>query len=156
MLRKAIILLFFLPLCLLAAAQGKITVSGTVLDDNGDPLPGLTVLVENSTDGAVTDANGRYSIKVSSSAVLLYDCMGYKQVKELVRGRNVIDVKMEPDNNYLDEVVVVGYGTMKRTDLTGSVASVSSKNIENFRTGSVVGALGGQIAGVQLSAEFCN
>ena len=153
MLRKAIILLFFLPLCLLAAAQGKITVSGTVLDDNGDPLPGLTVLVENSTDGAVTDANGRYSIKVSSSAVLLYDCMGYKQVKELVRGRNVIDVKMEPDNNYLDEVVVVGYGTMKRTDLTGSVASVSSKNIENFRTGSVVGALGGQIAGVSITTD---
>ena len=154
MLKKTIIILLSVHLCLLAAAQGgKITVKGTVVDEDGQPLPGLTVLIADTSDGTVTDKDGLYTIKAPASAILIFDCMGYTQVKEAVRGRKVINVQMETDKNVLDEVVVVGYGTMKRTDLTGSVASVSAKNLENFRTGSVVDALGGQIAGVSITSD---
>ena len=152
--KKATLFLLCVHLCLLAAGQGtKITVKGTVTDDGGQPLPGLTVLIQDTQEGTVTDLDGHYTIKAPAAATLLFDCMGFVQVREPVRGRKVIDVQMEPDNNVLDEVVVVGYGTMKRTDLTGSVASVSAKNLENFRTGSVVDALGGQIAGVSITSD---
>ena len=114
------------------AAQNKITVKGTVLDENDMPLPGLTVMVQNSTNGVVTDIDGKYSITAEGNAVLLFDCMGYLQHKEPVQKRAVINVKMTLDNNLLEEVVVVGYGTMKRSDLTGSVSSISSKHLENF------------------------
>ena len=99
------------------SAQTKITVSGTVLDENGQPLPGLTVLVENSTNGTITDADGKYTLKVNDNSVLVFDCLGYRQHKELVAKRTVINVSMEVDKNLLDEVVVVGYGTMKKSDL---------------------------------------
>ena len=134
------------------AAQNKITVKGTVLDENDMPLPGLTVMVQNSTNGVVTDIDGKYSITTESNAVLLFDCMGYLQHKEPVQKRAVINVKMTLDNNLLEEVVVVGYGTMKRSDLTGSVSSISSKHLENFKTGDVTNALGGQIAGVSVTS----
>ena len=135
------------------AAQNASTVQGRVTDEAGEALPGVTILLENTTSGTVTDDGGRYTISAPRNGILLFDCIGYKSVREPVRGRSSIDVVLAEDNNYLDEAVVVGYGTMKRSDLTGAVSSVSAKNLENFKTGSIAGALGGQIAGVSITTD---
>ena len=134
------------------SAQTVAEVRGTVTDNNGEPLVGVSVIEEGTMNGVVTDVDGTYLIKVPDTAVLLYDYMGFRQVKESVSGRGVIDVRMEEDSKFIDEAVVVGYGTMKRSDLTGSVSSVSAEDIENFKTGNVLEALGGQIAGVNITS----
>ena len=151
--KKLLSLLLFALSCMTAAAQDKITVRGTVLDGEGQPLPGVTVMIENTTDGTVTDDKGQFSLRAAKSAVLVFDCMGFRQLKEPVRGQGRIDVTMDTDENFLDEAVVIGYGTMRRSDLTGAISSVSAKNLENFKTGSVAGALGGQIAGVSVTTD---
>lgn len=136
-----------------AFAQSRITVTGTVIDETGTPMIGVGVIEQNNpTNGAVTDIDGNYSISVPKTAVLIFSYISYATQNINVAGQSVVNVNMAPDQNVLDEVVVVGYGTMKRSDLTGSVASVSSKAIDAYKTGSVVEALGGQIAGVNITA----
>ena len=144
-----------LMLCssLTAAAQGKLTVSGLVLDETGAPLIGAGVIEDgNLANGTVTDIDGKYTIVVPSDATIIFNYISYKTEMVKVAGRKVIDVTLMPDNTVLEEVVVIGYGTMKKSDLTGSVASVSSKAIEDFKSGTVLEALGGQIAGVNVTA----
>ncbi len=150
--KKALLLVTALLLSVGAFAQGQIKVSGVVTDENGDPMIGVGVVHQGTTTGEVTDIDGKYTIRVPSSAVLVFSYISYKTEEIPVAGNKTINVQMKPDNNLLDEVVVVGYGTMKRSDLTGSVASVSDKSIRDFKTGSVIEALGGQIAGVNISA----
>ncbi|MFA6859304.1 MAG: TonB-dependent receptor [Bacteroidales bacterium] len=151
--KRLLLVAVSLLLCISAFAQQEITVKGVVTDENNEPLIGVGVLQESAaSNGVITDANGKYSIKVPSNAVLVFSYISYQNQKVAVRGSSSLNVKLLPDNNFLDEVVVVGYGTMKRSDLTGSVASVSSKAIEDFKTSSVVEALGGQIAGVNITA----
>lgn len=151
---RALAFLFALMISVSAFAQAKITVTGTVLDETGMPMIGVGVVEQgNVSNGAVTDLDGNYSITVPQTAVIVFSYISYATQNISVAGQSVINVNMAPDQNVLDEVVVVGYGTMKRSDLTGSVASVSSKAIESFKTGSVVEALGGQIAGVNITAS---
>lgn len=135
-------------------AQERIAVSGVVTDETGQPMVGAGVIEEgNISNGTVTDIDGRYTITVSSAATLDFNFISYKTQKVKVAGRGRINVQMMPDNTVLNEVVVVGYGTMKKSDLTGSVASVSAKSIEDFKTSTVMEALGGQIAGVNVTAS---
>jgi len=95
-------------------AQGN-TVTGTITDSNGIPLPGVNVIEEGTSNGTQTDFDGNYSIEVSSNdAVLVYSFIGMIQVERIVGSQNVIDVAMETDQATLDEVVVVGYGTQKK------------------------------------------
>ena len=136
-----------------AFAQNRITVKGTIFDETGAPLIGAGVSEKGTSNGVITDIDGVYSISVNPDAVLTVSYISYSSQDIKVGGRNTIDVTLMPDNNLLDEVVVIGYGTMKKSDLTGSVASVSAKAIENFKTGSVVEALGGQVAGVSITAS---
>lgn len=136
--------------CISAGAQ-NINVKGVLTGADGEPLIGVTVFVEGTSNGTMTDVEGRYSLLVPRNAVLVFDYMGFRQVKENVSGRTVIDVTLEEDKTILEEAVVVGYGTMRRSDLTGSVSSVSAKNLENFKTGNVLEALGGQVAGVNIT-----
>ncbi len=151
---KAMLVAFSLLLVLEAFAQDRITVTGTVTDENGEPMIGAGVIEDgNASNGAVTDIDGKYSIKVPANSTLIFNYLTYKSEYVDVKGRKAIDVKLMPDSNLLDEVVVVGYGTMKRSDLTGSVASVSAKALEDFKTASVVEALGGQVAGVNVTAS---
>ena len=135
-----------------AIAQKRLTVTGVVSDENGAPLTGAGVMIEGTLKGTVTDIDGKYSIEAATGTVLIYNFIGYKNHSVIVRDNSVINVSLEPDRNILDEVVVVGYGTMKKSDLTGSVSSVSSKAIEVFKTGHVMEALGGQIAGVNITS----
>lgn len=135
----------------IAAFTQEITVRGIVLDETDTPLIGATVQVKNVTRGVVTDINGKFSIKAGSNAILVISYLGYKNQEIQVKGRKDFNIKLVPDNEMLDEVVVVGYGSMKRSDLTGSISSVAAKSIEGFKTSSVMEALGGQIAGVQIT-----
>ena len=150
--RRLLVSLLLMVVSLTAFAQKPITVEGIVYDENDAPLIGVGVLQAGTQNGAVTDIDGKFSVKVPKDAILIFSYIGYKDQEVPVNGRPSMIVKLEPDNTILDEVVVVGYGTMKRSDLTGSVASVSSKNIEGFKTASVVEALGGQVAGVNITA----
>lgn len=137
-----------------AFAQSRINVIGKVVDENGQPLIAAGVFEKgNKTNGAVTDLDGKYSISVPANATLIVSCLNYKEDEVPVNGRRTLDIALQPDLNLLDEVVVIGYGTMKRSDLTGAIASVSSKEVEKFKTASVLEALGGQVAGVNITAS---
>ncbi len=126
-------------------------VSGRVTDVNGQPLPGVTVVVKGTTQGTVTDGGGNYVLtNVSSGATLVFSFVGMKPQEIAVGNQSNISVRMEEATIGLDEVVAIGYGTMKKSDLTGSVTSVESENINAFPTTNVLQALSGRAAGVQV------
>ena len=129
----------------------NVTIKGVIFDETNLPLIGATVQVKGGQAGAATDLDGKYSIQAPKNGTLIISYIGYKTQEIKIQGKTSINVTLMPDNQTLDEVVVVGYGTMKKSDLTGSVASVSQKNVEGFKTSSVMEALGGQIAGVQIT-----
>lgn len=138
-------------LCVVAFAQGK-TVAGVVLDEFGDPMIGVNVAVKGTTNGAVTDFDGNYVLhNVKSSDVLAFTFIGYVTKEETVGDRAKIDLTMTEDNTALEEVVVVGYGTMKKKDLTGSVATVSAEALTAVPVASATEALTGKMAGVQIT-----
>lgn len=149
-LRGALTLLA-LALTLSATAQNKIT--GRVVDEQNQPAIGANVIVAGTTQGVSTDMDGRYSISVRKGDVLVFSYLGYKNREVTVSAQTQLDIQLEPETNIMDEVVVVGYGSMKRSDLTGAVASVSSKDVEGFKSGTVLDAIGGQIAGVQITSQ---
>ena len=134
-----------------AFAQDKIQVSGQVRSqDTGEALPGANVLEAGTTNGTVTDVQGTYRLSVASNARLVFSFIGYANVEVAVDGRSVIDMTLEPDVTSLQEVVVVGYGTVKKSDVTGSVVSLKS---DDFTPGALINveqSIQGRVAGVQV------
>ena len=131
-------------------AFAQTTITGTVSDDMA-PLPGVSILLKGTNNGVVTDFDGNYSINnVPSDGVLVFSFVGFKTKEIPVNGQSEISTVLELDVSTLDEIVVVGYGTMKRSDLTGSVVSVSSKAIEESVPTTIDQVLQGRAAGVQL------
>jgi len=129
----------------------QIRVTGVVKDADGQPMPGVAVKVTGTTLGALTDANGRYSLDVpGASAELEFSFIGYAVVTVPVNGRSVIDVTLEETTEALDEIVVVGYGTVRKSDVTGAVASVRADAIKNVSTTDAAAALQGKAPGVQV------
>lgn len=126
-------------------------IRGVVIDETDTPLIGATVMVKGTSSGVVTDLDGNFNITAAKGAILSISYIGYKNQEIKIQDQKSLNIKLLPDNTTLDEVIVVGYGSMKRSDLTGSVSSVSSKSVEGFKTSSVVEALGGQVAGVQIT-----
>ena len=147
---RGVFTLLALMLTLSVSAQNKIT--GRVVDETDQPAIGANVVIAGTTQGVSTDVDGRYAISAKKGQVLVFSYLGYKNQEVPVNAQTQIDVKLEAETNVMDEVVVVGYGSMKRSDLTGAVASVSSKDVEGFKSGSVLDAIGGQIAGVQITS----
>ena len=139
-----------LMLPVFALAQ-TIRVTGTVTDQSGAPVPGAAVMVANSSTGAVTGVDGAYSLQVSPNAVLEVSCMGYTTVQIPVQGRNRIDVTLSDDAEQLEATVVIGYGTARRQDVTGSIASVGGENLRAVPAGDVTRALEGRVAGVEMT-----
>ena len=135
----------------LSAQAQTIRVSGTVTDPSGAPVPGVAVMVVNSTTGAVTGVDGTYSLQVSPNATLEVSCMGYTTVQIPVQGRNRIDVSLADDAEQLEATVVIGYGTARRQDVTGSIASVGGENLRAVPAGDVTRALEGRVAGVEMT-----
>lgn len=127
------------------------TVKGTVKDPAGLPVIGASVFVTGTQNGTVTDADGVYSLSnVGSSATLQYSCIGYTTVDEPVNGRSVIDVVLEEENEMLEEMVVIGYGTVKKKDLTGAVSVVKPEDFKNKNNTSIGDMLQGAAAGVSV------
>ena len=112
-----------------AIAQKRLTVTGVVSDENGAPLTGAGVMIEGTLKGTVTDIDGKYSIEAATGTVLIYNFIGYKNHSVIVRDNSVINVSLEPDRNILDEVVVVGYGTMKADGSVDKERSVTNHRI---------------------------
>ncbi len=131
----------------------QIDISGRVTDrETGEALPGVSVLVKGTTQGTITDTEGNYRISVEEGSTLVFSFVGYKfQEIEVGNSSATINVNMVSDVTALSEVVVVGYGTQQRRDITGSVASISSQDIENIPVVSFENAIQGQLAGVQVS-----
>jgi TonB-dependent starch-binding outer membrane protein SusC len=142
--------LLVLPIAHLRAQNNQV-VTGKVTSDTGEDLPGVSVLVKGSATGTSTDANGKFSIQVSEEATLVFSFIGMKTTEVNVGQQTVINVTMTSDIAQLEEVVVVGYGTQKKTDVTGSVASVSSKEIKSTPITGLAQAMQGRAAGVQVS-----
>ncbi|WP_161993898.1 SusC/RagA family TonB-linked outer membrane protein [Cyclobacterium xiamenense] len=135
------------PLVLLAAS----TVSGKVTDENGEPLPGATVTVLGTTSGTVSDLDGNYSLTVEEGATLVFSYIGYVAQRITVGNQTTIDISLAPDASALEEVVVVGYGEVKKSDLTGAVGSVNSEDIIRQNPVQAAKALQGQVAGVNVN-----
>lgn len=136
-----------------AYAQNPRTVTGTVVDETGEPLIGASVRVVGESTGVATDIDGRYSMKVPASAKqLLFSYVGYHNLTADITS-DVVDVTLHPDNEILDEVVVIGYGTQKKNDLTGSVSSVGEKDFNQGLISSPEELINGKIAGVQITSN---
>lgn len=135
------------------AFSQTITVSGTVVDELGEPLIGATVQQKGTSNGTSTDIDGNYTLSVSPKATITVSYVGYNTQNIEVNGRNVINVRMQENSAVLDEVVVVGYGQMKRSDLTGSVVSVGEDAVKKSISTSIDQVLQGRAAGVQIQAN---
>lgn len=146
--RYWLLLAILLPLHCFAQT---ISVSGTVKDEKGELLPGVNIMEEGTTNGTITDFNGSYRISISGQAKLVFSYVGYQVLKTDVKNQRVINVVLREDNALLNEVVVVGYGQMKRSDLTGAVTSVSAESISKSVNTSVDQVLQGRAAGVQVT-----
>ena len=152
MLKKCIALLCLMQAGLAVSAQ-QITVTGRVTDSSGDPIPWADVYQKGTSTGTVTDDDGSYSIKVSSSeAVLVASFIGYQDSEEVVGVRSVVNFSLQSDSEMLDNAVVIGYGTARRQDLTGSVASINPEKLDNQVIFSVDDALKGGVAGLMVSS----
>lgn len=151
--QKLIFSALFACFAILVSAQDKVSVSGVVRDESGSPVPGAAVIERGSaTNGVMTDVDGKYTITVPQQAFLEFSCMGFKSALETVGVRTQIDVVLKMDNEVLEATVVIGYGTSKKGDLTGSVAVVEMEQLENAPVSSVSQALQGKIAGAEFSS----
>lgn len=134
-----------------ALAQGMVTVSGTVADSNGDPLIGCSVQLKGSGVGTVTDLDGHFKLQVPEGKTLTFSYIGYK-TKELKAQKNM-KVTLDDDTHVLNEVVAVGYGTMKRSDITGSVVSVKAEDLEQTSAATMDQMLQGRAAGLTMTSN---
>jgi len=134
--------------------QAQIKVVGQIVDQDGEPLIGATVRVKGAQSGAVTDFDGNFEISAPSNATLLVSYVGYKDREIAVRGRaNVGKVQLESDSQMLEQVVVVGYGTQKKADLTGSVSIVNAEELKRVSNSNISSMLEGKVAGVQITSD---
>lgn len=131
----------------------NITVTGKVTDAKShESIPGANVVVKGTTNGTITDPNGNYSLSVPANATLEFSFIGYKTQEVPVNGKKVIDIKLATSSTELDEVVAIGYGTVKKKDITGSVASVQGSDLQNIPVTTAAEAISGKLAGVQVTS----
>jgi TonB-linked SusC/RagA family outer membrane protein len=148
----SLFLIFAFVLGLQSLHAQRLTVTGKITGQNGEALPGVTVLVKGTTVGATSVTDGSYSISVpSGDAILQFSFIGYSQQDIPVGRKAVINVSMEETTLQMNEVVVIGYGSVKRSDLTGAVASVSSQQLQTIPLNTFEQAMGGRLAGVEVT-----
>ncbi|MEP2348815.1 MAG: TonB-dependent receptor, partial [Algoriphagus sp.] len=153
--RKGFLWVFILMLLLSSEsilAQSK-TVSGTVTSDTGETMPGVSILLKGTTVGTTTDLDGKYSINANAGDVLVFSFIGMETKEISITSSNTYDVVLATDISQLDEVVVVGYGTTKKSDLTGSVSSVKAAELTAFPVANATQALQGRAAGVSVTSN---
>lgn len=126
-------------------------IHGTVVDEQGEPMIGVTVKAKGSQAATITDIDGNYSLNVTNGTMLEFSYVGY--TTQTVKARNGMKVKLEPDSHIMDEVVVIGYGTQKKRDLTGAVSSVKSEDIKKAPVMNAMEGLQGRISGLDITRE---
>lgn len=136
-----------------AVGHAQTSVSGTVTDNTGLPLAGANVLVQGTTNGTQTDFDGNFTINADSNATLVISYLGFTTKEEEIAGRSTINVSLDEDASQLEEVVVIGYGSLKKSDLTGAVGTVGGDDIENLTYSDPAQALQGRMAGVNIRAQ---
>ncbi len=150
--KVAIVMLPILLLSFFTYAQ-SILVKGLVTDEGGNPMAGVNVVIQGTTNGIITDTDGKYQINTDSKSTLSFTFIGYTTQNILVAKQNEINVKLLPDNLQVDEVVVVGYGSVKKSDISGSVASVSREEMLRKNPTNILQGLQGAAAGVLVTAQ---
>ena len=154
--RRKIHFLLFLFLCMtsIPLAAQDIEVKGVVTEAaTNEPLPGVTVRIKGKDTGTVTDMDGKYSIKVNKGSTLVFSTIGMKHIERAVTSGAPINVSMEEDNIALEQVVVIGYGTVKKSHLSGAVSSVSAKELNGQVASNTATALQGKIPGVSVASS---
>lgn len=146
----------FCVLSILFSIYGQaqdLSIDGKVYDENGLPIPGVSILLKGTSKTTVSDFDGKYQIKAASKGTLVFSFLGYNTVQEPINGRNQIDVKLNPSTETLQEVVVVGYGTQKKSVVTGAISSVKAKDLEKVPNGRIEQSLQGRVSGVTIAAS---
>ena len=147
------ILLFFLVLVVQVTIAQEKQISGTVTDENGVPIPGVNILIKNTTRGTQTDFDGQYSIKANAGEILTYSYVGKQPVKKIVGASKVIDVQMQKSAEALNEVMVVAYGSSNKRSFTGAAETVTTEAVTRGATASFETALQGKVSGVNISTS---
>ena len=132
----------------LSAQQAKQPVSGTVTDESGEPLVGVTVMVKNTTTGTTTDAQGHFQLSAEPGATLVFSYLGYNTQEVAVGNKTSLKVVLQDDSQNIDEVVVVAYGTQKKASVTGSISTVQSKELKQSSSANLSTALAGRLSGL--------
>lgn len=149
---RGFVLLIALLLSQQVIAQDR-TFSGAVKDENNDPVPGANIVEKGTSNGTVTDNNGRYSIVVQEGATLVFSFVGYKSSEIVAGAQAEINVTLEPDVTALQEVVVTGYQTQRKSDLTGSIAVVNMNETKDIPSGSTLQNIQGRVPGLYITAD---
>ncbi len=142
-----------LLLAVVTTAFAQTRISGTISDEGGEPLPGVTILEKGTTNGTVTDVNGSYTLTASSDATLVVSFVGFQSQEIPINGRSTIDVTLSVDVQQLEEVVVVGYGTRKKSHNTGAIAQVGGEEVAAIQANRVDDALAGKLSGVLIQNQ---
>ncbi|MDR3287720.1 MAG: SusC/RagA family TonB-linked outer membrane protein, partial [Prevotellaceae bacterium] len=143
-------MMFLIPSGLFAQAGGEVTVKGQVTDIK-EPLAGVTIMVQGTSRYATTDVAGNYSITApNGNSVLVFSSLGYKTVNETVGTRSIINVVLEEEVERVDELVVVGYGTQKKSDVTGAIVSVSEATLREVQVANITQSIQGRVAGISI------
>lgn len=142
------------PAMAIVAQSPTIKVRGQVIDEQGEPMPGATVKIKGGPGGTVTDLDGNFQLEVPGNTILLISYVGFKEREVAVRNRAIIEsIQLQADNKMLDQVVVVGYGTQKKSDLTGSVAVVDAEALKQTSNSNISTMLEGKVSGVQITSD---
>ena len=142
------------PAMATVAQSPTIKVRGQVVDEQGEPLTGATIKIKGGQGGTITDLDGNFQLEVLGNATLLISYVGYKEREVAVRNRAIIDpIQLQSDEQMLEQVVVVGYGTQKKSDLTGSVAVVDAEALKQTSNSNISTMLEGKVSGVQITSD---
>lgn len=150
---KKLAVLFLVLFCLgiSYSQENQKTVSGTVTDESGIGIPGVNVIVKNESRGVITDFDGNYTIQAQANEILIFSFIGTKSVEQTIGALDTYNITLVPDQAVLEEVVVVGYGTQKKENLTGSVASVSGETLSDRPVPNASNLIQGRITGLQVT-----
>src|SRR6478609_925257 len=160
---KRLSLVLLTGICLISAQFAQATtlliqdrvVTGHITTDDGQDFPGVNILLKGTTVGTVSDANGKYSIRVAlDESILVFSGIGYATVERTVGAQSVIDIAMTTELTTLAEVVVVGYGSVKKSDITGALVSVNEKTLRERPVQNVLQALQGKVSGMSVSSNI--
>jgi TonB-dependent starch-binding outer membrane protein SusC len=152
-LTKSLIFCFLSVLFTVCGQAQDVVVSGKVVDESGLPVPGVSVLIKGTTKATSTDLDGNYQIKSASSSTLVYSYVGYGKIEESIKGRTQINVNLVPESQSLKEVVVIGYGSQKKREVTGAVSVVDSKALDILKPIRIEQALQGTVSGVNVTTS---